>query len=120
MPPVFIPGTPENDQFTKGTLDILKGLGGVWDGSDEPDNDPNTYESEHSSNRTPSNRRKHEEGQARKQRDKDGKRKISIQTGVAIRIDGARTKATEAPRTAVGLWTTAMQKTRRTKHESSI
>jgi len=75
VPPVFIPGTPENDQFTKGTLDILKGLGGVWDGSDEPDNDPNTYESEHTTNQTPSNRNRHEEGQARKQRDKGGEKK---------------------------------------------
>jgi len=75
VPPVFIPGTPENTQFAKGTLDILKGLGGAWNGSDGPDDDPNTYESEHSSNRTPSNRNKHQEGQTRKQRDKDGEKK---------------------------------------------
>jgi hypothetical protein len=75
VPPVFLPGTPENDQFTKGTLDILKELGGVWDGDNDPERDPNTYETEHTSNRTPFNRKKHEKGQARKQMDKGREKK---------------------------------------------
>jgi len=75
VPPVAIPGTLENDQFTKGTLDILKGLGGAWDGSVEPDEVPNTYEAEHTTNPSPSNRNRHEEGQTRKQMDKNGEKK---------------------------------------------
>ncbi|SNS29724.1 RHS repeat-associated core domain-containing protein, partial [Humidesulfovibrio mexicanus] len=75
LPPVFIPGTQENDEFTKGTLNVLKGLDDAWSGPVEPDSDPNTYESEHTSNRNPSNRKKHEKGQARKQQAKSGEKK---------------------------------------------
>jgi hypothetical protein len=79
VPPVFVPGTPDNDVFTKGTLGIIKGIGGLLDdmfgGAEEPDDDPNTRQAEHTTNKTPSNLPKHEKGEARRQRDQGEEKK---------------------------------------------
>ncbi|GEM_PF-3131768 len=80
VPPVAIPGTPENDDFTKGTVDILNGIGDFFGGlfgGDEAPIDPNTYETEHTKNSRPSTEEAHENGQARKQKDQ-GKEKKEI------------------------------------------
>jgi len=80
VPPVAVPGTPENNDFTKGTIDILNGIGeffgGMFGDNDEAPADPNTQQAGHTTNKTPSNLPKHEKGEARRQRQegKDKKR----------------------------------------------
>jgi RHS repeat-associated protein len=74
LAPVFIPGTPENDQFVSGTI---KGAKGLWesltgDGDDEVDG--NSYYEEHSKrgSNNPSNLPKHQKGKRRKKKDAYG------------------------------------------------
>jgi len=79
LPPVFVPGTAENGLFAKGTIDALKGIGrffdDMFDSGGGPDDDPNTEQADHTTNRTPSNRPKHEKGDARRQRDQGDEKK---------------------------------------------
>jgi len=76
VPPVAIPGTPENDEFTHGTINIINEIGdwldnvlGDSDDQEDVDDDPNIFFKAHTKNSRKSSRPRHQAGQARQQED---------------------------------------------------
>jgi len=74
LPPVFYPGTPENDAFVEDVNDIIDWF---FDGNEDVSSDPCSLAEEHKKKGTtnPANKEQHQKGQKRKkQKNNDKKR----------------------------------------------